>query len=218
MNTGFSTSGPGRYAINIKTGERRLLADGEVIADGEGYITPFLLMDAAKNDAPVTSETLAAGSKILGEGFNRAAYAVLTDAAARRKMVETRLAVADHGKPVEFIDAAFRILVTDEAPRANALRPKFAELVLNDAQRAVAEDGIRRALAANAKLQTGGAIRDAAADGAREARSKILSELWKSPERREEEAKLAGLTYEQRMAARFNATHPAGGYVPREKQ
>ncbi len=208
-----------RWVVNSKTGERRLLADGEVVADGEGYITPMMFMDTTgKGGAPVTSETLAAGRKIVGDTFERVDYAALTDAAARRKMVETRLGASNQGKPDAFIDAAFNILLTDQVPVASALRPKATELVFTDAQRAVAEDGVRRALAANAAREAGGAIRDAAADGAREARTKILSDAWKSPDRREEEKQSDGLTYEERIARQFNQGQPAGGYRSPAKQ
>ena len=83
-------------------------------------------------------------------------------------------------------------------------------LRLTDAQRAVAQEGIRQALAHHAAR--GGQVQDTgmpsfgltdaerdAAQGARDARTAFLGDAWKSPEVREAQMRSAGRSYEDRM-------------------
>lgn len=85
-------------------------------------------------------------------------------------------------------------------------------LRMTDAQRAVAQEGIRQALAHQAARRN--QVRDSgvpssgltdaereAAQGARDARSAILGDAWKSPEVRAAQMRDAGRSYEDRMSS-----------------
>lgn len=189
-------------AGNIVQREEGHLLDGDMVQ------IPMTLRDAASG-VPASSAALAAGRRILGDGFSLADYAGLSADAARHAIVKRRLGAVADGKPAAFLDAAWRTLAGDAAPASPAssapAAPAAAAHSFTPAQRATAQAGIRDALAHHA-ASTGSAPTQAALDGARAAHSAILGDAWKGSGQRAQEARDAGLTYEQRLVRR------SGGY------
>ncbi len=184
-------------AGNIVQREEGHLLDGDMVQ------IPMTLRDAASG-VPASSTALAAGRRILGDGFRPADYAGLSADAARHAIVKRKLGTVADGKPAAFLDAAWRTLAGDAAPASSA--PAAAAHSFTPAQRATAQAGIRDALAHQA-ASTGNTPTQAALDGARAANSAILGDAWKGSGQRAQEARDTGLTYEQRLVRR------SGGYA-----
>lgn len=155
---------------NRATGEVRDHAEG-IIPDGWGPFIPFLMMDNARAGGPGPA-TLGAAARILGDTFQEAAFAGMSDQQARHHVVQDRLGAVAAGRPVSFLDAAWSTLAgTGSSPSAAANpMPRMTD----------------------AGLQAG---RDAA-HGAHDARTHALAQSWKSPEQVAHEA-----TYEEALRA-----------------
>jgi len=170
---------------NAATGEMRDHAGGEIIPDGWGPANvSFLLMDGGSGGA--TAATLGHARRILGDGYDVAAFKGLSDQAAQHLAVSKRLGVAAAGRPVSFLDAAWSALAgTGSSPGAAAdPMPRMTE-----AQRAIASKGVERALADHGNRQGVQLVADTglqagrdAAHGAHDARTHALAQSWKSPE------------------------------------
>lgn len=177
--------------------------EGGHLLDGDVMQFPMTLRDAAPG-VPASSTALAAGRRILGDGFTPADYAGLSADAARHAIVKRKLGAVADGKPTAFLDAAWRTLAGDAAPTAAAL-PAAAHS-FTPAQRATAQAGIRDALADHA-ASTGSTLTQAALDGARAAHNSVLSNAWKGPDQVAREDATAGASPDEVLAARSGARH-----------
>ncbi len=171
---------------NRATGEERE-HDAGPVPDGWGPAgTSFLLMDHGAGGGGPSAATLGSAARILGQHYAEADYRGMGDQAARHAIVRKRLGAAAEGKAPPFLDAAWATL----AGTGSTPFPR-----LPDAHRAVAAEGVRRALADHAgrDRQVG---RDAAA-GAHDARTRVLADAWKTDAHQAEDAAYAAALAEQ---------------------
>lgn len=196
-------------------GNRVVRHDGRML-DGDKLVSvqvPFALMDGKPPaSGPVSVTTLNVARRVLGDAYQAGDFASVDDGAARDRIVEKRLSIAPGTKSRAFLDAAYRTLAED-----GSAQPAAPRLVLSDAQRLVAQQGVQDALRDHAERQAAAgpyAQYDAvtracleARDGARAAVTHRKSNAWKGGDQRAQETRDAGLTYEERMVRR------SGGYA-----
>lgn len=172
--------------------------------DGDVLHVPHAMMDGARTVAP---DTLTAGARILGDSYNPAHLIGLDDTAARHSIVKKRLGAVADGQPAEFLNAAWRTLAG--VPTVTAATPVNG---MTDAQRVVAAKGVKLALADAVARTSGGGRQNAAArdaaDGARLARTAVLSDAWKGSRPFSDAALFDGMSYVERMAVTSGAISP----------
>lgn len=188
-----------------KHGNRVVRHDGRVL-DGDkvaSVTVPLTLMDnrpppASPASGPVSVTTLNVARRVLGDAYQPADFARVADATARDLVVARKLGIDPATRSRPFLDAAYRTLADNGSVKPT---PAVAGPVLTDAQRAAAKSACDQAVAERA----GKGIADASTP-VRDAYVERMSNAYKGEERRAQEARDAGLSYEQRMVRR------SGGY------
>ena len=185
------------------------LLDGDKL---QAVRVPMLFTDTA--GATVTAATLANASKILGDKFDEAEIAKLTDQAARHAVVRKRVGATADGRSAAYLDAAWGALAGAGSPTAVSSVPSAGAPpmpVLTDAQRAYASKAVERAVADAGRpgpQRRGGPLTDAERRagtdrirGSYAAMKAEMSDAWKPQERREAESRPIAL--DPRVEAAF---------------
>ncbi len=217
-----------------KDGKQIVRADG-VLLDGDMKHVSFMMVDGKpnpaaifiKDSAPTSAATLANAAQILGDGYNEAEIAKLTDQAARHAVVRKRIGAAADGRSAAYLDAAWAALAETGNPPAVSVPSTGGPPmpVLTDAQRAHAARAVERAVAdagKPAQQQRGGPMTDAERKagsdrirGAYAAMCADMSSAWKPQAQRDAEAR--AVTLDPRDEARFRDGRIADNPVNRAK-
>lgn len=189
-----------------KHGKAAVRPNGALL-DGDRVRVSIMLMDGTSGTGAADAEgsaIRAAGARILGDAWNEADYAGLSDEAARQAIVKRRLGAVADTQSAAFLDGAWKGLAGDAA----------AQPVLSSAESSIGRQGVRLALA-NHAARGGDQVRDSQAPAdfamtdadraqhheARQQRTAELADAWMTLEARA--VKDSGQPYEERMSNRW---------------